>query len=66
MYDIQQSILDIFIDILLSMKNKSKLESRRLSQYTLLDIVDFEDTTCPGEILILFIGQQCILGKNTA
>ena len=50
-YNIQQSILKKcpafqqinFRDALLSKKNKSKLESRTLPQYTLLDIVDFED-----------------------
>ena len=40
------------------MKNKSKLESSRpLSESTLLDIVDFEDTISPSEIMISIIGQ---------
>ena len=51
-YDIKQSILKkascfltiLFRDVLLSKKNRSKLESMTLSQFTLLDIVDFVDT----------------------
>ena len=38
---------------MLSKKNTSKLESRTLSQYTLLDIVDFEDTIRVGEKIFL-------------
>ena len=38
---------------MLSKKNTSKLESRTLSQYTLLDIVDFEDTMQVGKNIFL-------------
>ena len=46
-------------------KLKSKLESRTLSQYSLLDIVDFEDTIWAGEIIISCIRKQDTMLQNS-
>ena len=58
-YDIHQSILIVLFSNTYILGMSCLLESRTLSQHTLLDIVDLKDTISAGEI-ISCVGQKCI------